>query len=67
MQWSADKPKIPGWYWYKKHRRHSPSLVEVYVSLAHGLYVRFADGSGTRYAVGTFDGEWAGQLEPPQD
>jgi hypothetical protein len=66
LTWTTDKPTEPGFWWYRKHQTHAPSLLETYIALNRQLYTRFCDGSGSRYPVETFDGEWAGPLEPPR-
>lgn len=66
MTWTSTTPTQPDFWWYRKHPRNKASLVEIYVALNRGLYVRFCDARSACYAVDTCDGQWAGPLLPPE-
>jgi hypothetical protein len=58
MKWTTDKPKVPGWYWYK----HSTKAIIVVVDDL--LCVQDTDENTDH--VDEISGQWAGPLEAPQ-
>lgn len=63
--WTADKPGVPGWYWYKPPGIHEPKLLLV----SHGRIDTklMADLGPPSHLVDVarITGQWAGPLLPP--
>ena len=63
MNWTTDKPKTIGWYWYREQYRQ-PGLMQLTMLDINGDPV-YLDYDVYR-TVNDWEGEWAGALEPPQ-
>jgi hypothetical protein len=61
MKWTSEKPKQPGWYWWRsRSTSNSPTICELIVE--HKALIPAEE----RYRWGYLDrGDWAGPLEPP--
>jgi hypothetical protein len=62
MNWTTDKPTVPGWYWWRSNTE-DPTMVEV-VKCRRVCMVLEPD-SNMGVEVPLYVGEWAGPLEPP--
>lgn len=63
MTWTAERPWMPGLYWYRRAVTDKPFIVEV-SRLTSGA-LRVVDlHQGTKGV--SWDGQWAGPLEPPK-
>ena len=64
MVWSTDKPKDPGWYWWRYELGRKPTVL--YISDAHieNMDV-FTEGTLVMF-LSELPGEWSDKpLEPP--
>ena len=68
QRWSKDKPKAPGWYWWR-NKPIGYDVQVVKVRFLHGwgqeLFVSFE--TGDKIPFKEINGEWCGPLEPPHD
>lgn len=60
---TADKPQVPGWFWYRMNRKESDPVV-VYVNPQ--LDRVGAATEGISQSLSLAQGEWAGPLEMPE-
>ena len=66
MNWTTDKPRRPGWYWWRNlSKGQAPTLIEVkvdeYSFLKSGAPAHFVEGS----LESDPEEEWAEQIEKP--
>ena len=62
-QWTAEKPRKTGWYWFRPGRDDIPSIERV-VCIRRKFWV-LEGGREVGAPVPLYDGEWAGPLEIP--
>jgi hypothetical protein len=60
---TADKPVIPGWYWYRENSTEADPIV-VQVRPQDDAVGPWDDGRTTKLSIEK--GEWAGPLEKPE-
>ena len=63
--WTAQKPTVPGLYWYKKSRDSKGYVVEVELD-GGTLTIDDKNADHCRGSVSTIEGEWAGPLLSPK-
>ena len=61
LLFTAEKPLIPGWYWYRMNRGETKPVV-IYVEPQLN---RVAGEEQTAHSLSHTEGEWAGPLEMP--
>ena len=62
MNWTIDKPKLPGWYWYRR-REHANQVLLILRGTEHSIRAVWPDGHSE--PVIHMSGEWAGPMERP--
>lgn len=65
MTWTTEKPKCPGWYWWRLDAQCEPVVLEV-ESEYPSLRVRLPYTFFKRKLYRT-DGEWSGPLPLPKE
>lgn len=60
--WTRDKPKVPGWYWYRGLTHEDDPLI---VLVDEAGFFQWPDG-GFQEVLLT-KGDWAGPIEPPEE
>lgn len=53
LQWTTERPTIPGWYWYRQDQGSVPVVMMIHPYRPETFWL-------------TFPGEWAGPLEIPK-
>jgi hypothetical protein len=62
MNWTADKPTKPGWYWYRGGSDgHTVKVLHFIDDDGDGPYIATSED----LTLNDLDGEWAGPVEPP--
>lgn len=62
MTWMTEKPKRPGWYWYRSECDvHTVKVLHYIDDDGDGLYLATSEDR----VLNDLDGEWAGPVEPP--
>ena len=67
MNWTTNKPTVPGWYWYRERHTDRPLILDVQ-QLPGGKLAFLANLNrlGEDYVyIEDLNGEWAGPLSPP--
>jgi hypothetical protein len=65
MEWTSEKPKVAGWYWYRLVALREVVCVYEYKTVRHPLRVQFIDG--TDRSMADCHGHWAGPIQPPKE
>ena len=63
MTWTSEKPKAPGWYWWRPVP-HGGQIVFVFACNA-GLCVDF--GNGDAIPITSITYQWAGPITKPEE
>ncbi len=66
LEWTSDKPKVPGWYWYRENQgapKFMTMVTEVFMT-TRGLRV---SRGGPKETLESMAGEWAGPIAAPID
>lgn len=69
LTWSATRPTVPGWYWYRENRDDASHIIEVGFVCAgendeQQLETLHDDFD---YAVNDLTGSWAGPIKLPEE
>jgi hypothetical protein len=65
LNWTTQKPTVPGLYWYRRGSNVKAYIVEVELA-GEILTVDNKNVDHCKGPVSTIDGEWAGPLLPPK-
>jgi len=65
MKWVKDKPKEDGWYWYRRSKRYSSHLWEIFFcEVEEGLNYYWQNQTSMALPQG---GWWAGPIPLPKE
>jgi len=64
LTWTTEKPTQPGWYWWRKSRRHEIEIAKLWD--VDNIYGQFHQDPHV-FRVDEVGGEWAGPLAPPEE
>jgi hypothetical protein len=62
MNWTSDKPAMPGWYWYRTSEQEEKSLLKL-GRYAFSDHMKAIWPSGLSESVSSMSGEWSGPVE----
>lgn len=66
MEWTKEKPKEDGWYWYKDED-FGPSVICVGWQSMDSLIITYPEYADYLPDFGDANGEWYGPIEEPED
>jgi len=68
MEWTTERPKKPGWYWYRGSVFKSRIFWEMYEVDVDGYRIYTDENGCTKYTIiNELDGEWAGPIPEPTE
>ena len=68
LTWTTDKPKAPGWFWYREPGLNGDKPMTAWVFDSHKLFYAHLCAVHQEPVVRQMNhcaGEWAGPMEPP--
>ncbi len=63
LRWSAEKPTVPGWYWWRNKTPNGGYITDM-LEVGEQLTV-YNDQTHKSHSVDEFQGEWAGPIPEP--
>lgn len=62
MKWTAEKPTVSGYYWYRRDELDRPCILEAWCEGNHVFFV----GNAMAPALDKMDGQFLGPIHPQE-